>query len=869
MKKFPLAFTSIAVLFGLTACNEQPAKSPTKAQDVTLEKLLHVPSPEWQDQVIYFLMTDRFSDGDPSNNDQGIGEYNPALENHFSGGDLQGVVNQLDYLENLGVTAVWTTPIVANQWWSTASNYGGYHGYWATDFTQVDKHLGSLETYQELSDKLHRRGMYLIQDIVVNHTGNFFNYKDGHNGYDANDTAKNFYLLEDPNSAQPAPVQPPFDMIDRNNPEHVAADIYNWTPSITDYNNLDHQFTYQLATLADLNTENPVVIDAMKQTYGDWIKKVGVDAFRIDTVKYVDNAFFHHFMHDDDGIHAIAKETGRDHFLAFGEIFDTSKPYDNKGERNVAKYFGSAEKPELNSVISFPLHHELKTVFAQGFPTDHLAYRIDQHMQMYPNPYTVPTFIDNHDMSRFLASGDVEGFKQALATIFTIPGIPTIYQGTAQAMNESRQAMFKGGFNADKDYFDQSSELYGFISEMAKIRTSDKLFTRGDIKQIAANKNGPGLLAYTRSYQGRTVLVMFNTSRNDILVNGVTVADSFAELKAMYGDIDGMQLNPAGKLTTELAGRSIVIAELVKAEGSMQIALQPPVINNQFDSQPIVKDFTLSGSATVANSEIKLVKNSRLDTAITVPTDAGGQWQYNYKVENLGEDKVSLIAYQSEVNLGSEPVAFTTLVTKAQQEVSFNDPANDDVGLTGNYLPPLHSQSVGQLDILAADVQLGGEVLKLTLTMRAVTDEWIPANGFDNVAFSLFFDLPNQQGGKVLPIINADIPQGWDWDLGHVVYGWGNTTFSAVNSDKHHQGEKFGVAPMASVDKSARKISFKYSGADFGIKNWHGSKVYITTWDITGEGVYREISSEASKWSMKGDSEHGPKILDELKIIIE
>ena len=105
----------------LTACTsepEQPIESPSTIPSADSELLLHVPSPEWQDQVIYFLMTDRFNDGDPTNNDQGLGEFDPAKSSHFSGGDLQGVIDQLDYIQNMGMTAVWTTPWVANQWLS-------------------------------------------------------------------------------------------------------------------------------------------------------------------------------------------------------------------------------------------------------------------------------------------------------------------------------------------------------------------------------------------------------------------------------------------------------------------------------------------------------------------------------------------------------------------------------------------------------------------------------------------------------------------------------------------------------------------------------------------------------------------------------
>ena len=105
-------------------------------------QLLHVPSPDWRDQVIYMLMTDRFDDGDPTNTDQGYGEYDPSQPSHFSGGDLQGVIDRLDYLSTLGITAVWTAPIFYNQWWSTPYQATGWHGYWPVHFQEVDPHQG-------------------------------------------------------------------------------------------------------------------------------------------------------------------------------------------------------------------------------------------------------------------------------------------------------------------------------------------------------------------------------------------------------------------------------------------------------------------------------------------------------------------------------------------------------------------------------------------------------------------------------------------------------------------------------------------------------------------------------------------------------
>ena len=120
---------------------------------------LHVPSPDWRDQIVYFALIDRFDDGDPRNNDQGAGEYDPARASHYSGGDLAGLRRRLDYLQGLGASALWITPPVRHQWWDGEVGYGGYHGYWGEHFAQVDPHFGTLSDYQNLARALHRRGM--------------------------------------------------------------------------------------------------------------------------------------------------------------------------------------------------------------------------------------------------------------------------------------------------------------------------------------------------------------------------------------------------------------------------------------------------------------------------------------------------------------------------------------------------------------------------------------------------------------------------------------------------------------------------------------------------------------------------------------
>ncbi|MEM9837882.1 MAG: alpha-amylase family glycosyl hydrolase [Pseudomonadota bacterium] len=839
------------------------ASTPCQSEDLNI----HVPSPDWRDQIIYFVFTDRFADGDPTNNDLGHGEFNPQKERYFSGGDIPGITNQLDYIEGLGATAVWATPLVLNQWVSRGQDFTGYSGYYGIDFSQLDPHFGTLTEYRELSHALHCREMYLIQDIVVNHTANFFGY-DG--PYDPNDTSKSFVLLQDETSPQPVPLQKPFDMIDRNNPEHAAANIYNWTPTITDYQNMgEKQYTYQLGSLADVNTKNPVVIDVFKKTYGDWIEKAGIDAIRIDTVRYVEPEFFAQFLHDEDGILARAAATGRDNFLLFGEVLDYSQPFKNTGEAALAEYLDSADQKILPAVISFPLKQEIKSVFGQGKPTAQIAYRLQQHMEMYTDPFVTPTLVDNHDVARFLASGSMDGFKQSFALIFTIPGIPTVYQGSAQGFTETRQAMFSGGYMSDRDHFDTSTELYQFISSLAALRTAQPALRRGSLKMLAANPHEAGLVAYRRSYEGAVLDIIFNTSDEDVLVDGLRlpgVADGPLDI-AYAMNVEGPLEVIGERMTAVLPPRAFVVSrgedQLSKGEKDHQQTDRPTLVADVKLGEVLTDDFSLAGMLPSGGGQVQLVKNGLLGSAVTVPTNPDGTWSYTYPVENLGEEAFFLVAFDPLSGLASERIEVRSNVVEPALALTFDDPRGDDRGPAGTYIDLQQANAIGQKDILQVSAMAGGDILKIELTMAEVTSEWLPPNQFDNVSFSIFFDRPDTDGASTLPQLNAQMPNGLDWDVGHVIFGWGNTMFSADGASADAAGTRFASAPQVDVDEEARTIAFTYDGSDFGVNSWDGVSGYITTWDIAGEGAYVRLGPKKAQWAFGGGAEDDPKILDD------
>lgn len=887
-----------AIVFGISSswlcCSAAASAVPADLQR---------PSPDWRDQVIYFVLTDRFADGNPANNDQGAGEFNPASSAHYSGGDLAGIQQKLDYIHGLGATSLWLTPPVANQWWSQKVQYGGYHGYWATDFMAVDAHYGTLADYQQLSRALHQKGMYLIQDIVVNHTGNFFGY-DG--PYDANNTAKNFVLYEQ--GQQAAPSQAPFHLVNRLEPVAAKANIYHWTPPIQDPTVPEQEFRYQLANLADLNTSNPEVRRALKQSYRFWLEQVGVDAFRIDTAKYVEHDFWFDFLHAPDGIHAKAKELGKQHFFTFGEVFEASKPFHNDGEQKLKAFLGSKQKPELDSVIAFPLYFDINAVLAEGRPPALLGYRLGEHTQ-FARPHLLPTFLNNHDTKRFLAAGSVDAFIQAYALLFTIPGIPVIYQGDEQLLEHSRQAMFAGGFGSAQDQFLPDSPMYRTIQCLATLRREHKTLSRGDWQLLQADSAAPGVLAYQMtlpvaeqqqltaagSASSKTpiteqLVVLMNTADRAVLLANLplTVQQSKTQKQVQTAAAKStrwqllwqhqyngsfVDTDANGRLTLLLPARAVLVlapeqqTDIAAATAPVKAAA-PSLI---FQLQPVpcrqscTQDFRLTGKVSQPGVLLQLVKNGEVLPQIQ-HSDAQGNFSFMVQVQDLGQQQNQLAVYAPELHQVSDSLQYQSSVTTAKWQAGKQDALRDDKGPAGKYQQPQQEHSQRQMDIQAVSAKASGANLELTLQMAQISQFWAPANGFDNVHFSIFFSLPQSKlaGARALPGLQTVMPQGKNWQLGHFMFGWGNSVFNANKATDSKTGDKLGAAPKLEVDAKAGVITVSYQGQALGINSWAGASIYISTWDKTGEGMLRSIQPEPSPWNFAGASADAPKVLDDI-----
>lgn len=319
-----------------------------------------------KEDLIYFVLIDRFKDGDPTSNTFDDYSQDPTDLKHYLGGDLQGVIDKLDYIQGLGATALWLSPVVDNEPF-------GYHGYWTKDFYAVNPHFGDLDLLKDLVDQAHDRNIKVILDYVVNHTG--YNHP---------------WLSDDD-----------------------KADWFHNLGTLTDFNDPYQLENYNLSGLPDLNTENPLVRQYFFDNVLWWIDQTGVDGLRLDTVRHVPKEFWNEFAH-------VIKSKHADFYL-LGEVWNTSAAYLESyhqigfdgltnyslynGIEETFKLYGDANqlKIALRQEVEFS-HPYLNGTFLDNHDVKRMASRSSKYGQDY--------------------------LKQGLTFIMTYPSIPIIYYGT-------------------------------------------------------------------------------------------------------------------------------------------------------------------------------------------------------------------------------------------------------------------------------------------------------------------------------------------------------------------------------------------------------------------------------------------------------
>jgi glycosidase len=529
-----------------------------------------------EDEVIYFLLPDRFANGDPSNDRGGLSGdrlatgYDPTDPGFYHGGDLRGLTGRLDYLQGLGVTALWIAPIFANK---TVQGPAGqesaaYHGYWITDFTRVDPHFGTNDDFRALVAAAHARGMKVYLDIVINHTADVIRYRE----CPANDCSyrwKGDYPYQRRGGPDGEAINTGFD---GSNFGALTRSDYAWTPyapageesvkvpawlnDVSLYHNRGNSAWYgesaldgDFAGLDDLFTEHPRVVEGMIDIYGDWIEQYGVDGFRIDTARHVNPEFWQAFI---PAMLERARAQGIPNFHIFGETYDFV----------VADAARHTVVDGLPSVLDFASQRAIQEAAAGTAGPFNLAQVLRADPIYAGGAQTarrLPTFTGNHDMGRIghlilkalPEIGDAELLdRSALAHAMVLlgRGVPVIYYGDEQGFTgdgddrRARQDMFEtqvASYADDRRVgsasgpFDPSADMYSRIAEMTRVRAADRRLRHGRVAIRIADQT-PGVLAISRLDDTGETVVVFNTSTEARAVN-VPVETGSASWRASIG----------------------------------------------------------------------------------------------------------------------------------------------------------------------------------------------------------------------------------------------------------------------------------------------------------------------------------------------
>ena len=534
------------------------AAAPAAAQD-------HRERPP-EGEILYFLLPDRFENGDPTNDRGGMeGDrlrtgYDPTHKGFYHGGDLKGLVQRLDYVEALGATAIWVAPIFVNKpvQGPEGQESAAYHGYWVTDFLSVDPHLGTNEDFKALVEAAHARGIKVYMDIIANHTADVIQFQEcgiqaceyrsradypyqrrgGPGGAAINPgfegdhvrTLENFSGLTDPSFAY-TPYVPEAEKGIKN-PAWLNDPIYY-------HNRGNSTFWDESATMGDfvglddIMTENPQVVAGMIEIFGSWIDRFKVDGFRIDTARHVNPEFWQAFV---PAMLERAEANGIPNFHIFGEV----------ALNEVSALAEHTRVDGLPTVLDFAFTDAVNQVAGGKAGTRMLAHLFEADVLYEGGAATahrLPTFVGNHDQGRaglFLrryapdASLDelLQRSKLAHAMLLLLRGVPTIYSGDEQGFigdgddQSAREDMFPSKVSVYNDNalmgtssttaesnFDTDHPLFREIASLARVRRAHQALARG--RQVTRAAGGePGLFAVSRfdPATGAEFLIAFNSA---------------------------------------------------------------------------------------------------------------------------------------------------------------------------------------------------------------------------------------------------------------------------------------------------------------------------------------------------------------------
>ena len=515
--------------------------------------------------VLYMLMPDRFASG-RTDNDQikGLRPYKndrtqPSLRH---GGDLEGIRQHLDYFKELGVTALWFTPVLEND----SPDHGTqstYHGYATTNYYRVDPRFGSNEEYRQLCDEAHAKGLKIVMDMIFNHSG--YEHPWTHD-MPSKDWLNTPEWLSPENQAKAVEMKT-MDGAAKVNDKYLQTS-YKLTPVVDPYaSKIDLHETVDgwfVPTMPDLNQRNPHVIKYLIQNSIWWIETVGIDGIRMDTYPYADR----------DAMAQWMKIIGEEYpnFNTVGETWVTEPAYTAAWQKDSKL---SEKNSYLPTVMDFAFYDRINQ--AKNEETDawwngfNRIYNNFVYDYLYPNPSNVMAFLENHDTDRFLGEGkDTVALKQALALLLTVNRTPQLYYGTEVLMNGTKHITdgnvrkdFPGGFPGDtKNCFTREGRtqaenaMFDWLSRLLHWRQGNDVIIKGKQTQFIPFN---GIYVIARQYQGKTVLTILNGNRKQADMQLDRYAEVIGNTTAAKDVITGRTVKLDRKLS--LKSRQTLILE--------------------------------------------------------------------------------------------------------------------------------------------------------------------------------------------------------------------------------------------------------------------------------------------------------------------
>jgi glycosidase len=558
---------------------KKPAPRSTQELNFTPRGTVHASPTDWRDHFIYFLLIDRFDDGaqrDPYDGSRGTHPRDPIAGSAAQGGTLEGVTARMEYIKNLGATAIWLSPVFKNK----IDASGAYHGYATQHYLDIDPHIGTKDDLIALVKRAHELGIYVILDIVINHTGDNWAYEnDQHPKFNHDGTRYQFgfwrtkhpegeFLPDD--AVWPAELQSP--------------DRYKRRGGIADWNDPQELIDADFLNLKSLDLRDTTVLETLTAIYKYWIVEADIDGYRIDTVKHVENGAAVKFF---NGIKEFAASIGKKNFLLFGEIAAN----DDTITKFVGRQAPTGENLQaLDAALDFPLYFVLEEVIKGSASPNLLREREERIRRLYPGVDASDcfvTFLDNHDQmarpfKRFLhnAPNPMQALLGA-AYLLTGHGIPSIYYGTEQGFDGGgpngpfhdahiRECMFGGRWGAfgtsNMHFFNEKHPLYAGISKIAALRKKEPTLRYGrfyfrEISEDGVEYHFPalgfGMIAHSRILDAAEILTALNL-RNEQYANHIVLDKSLTPPGTVLIDLlDGTEY-----LAEERSGRSSVLVTL-------------------------------------------------------------------------------------------------------------------------------------------------------------------------------------------------------------------------------------------------------------------------------------------------------------------